>query len=88
MDAPSGTALALADSINEAMENAYYYKYDRASQRAKRDPKEIGIQSVRGGSIVGDHDVIFAGQDEVVLSATRHIQRPFLQKALFQRQNS
>ena len=66
VDAPSGTALALADSINEAMENAYYYKYDRASQRAKRDPKEIGIQSVRGGSIVGDHDVIFAGQDEVV----------------------
>lgn len=66
VDAPSGTALALADSMNEALDGAYHYKYDRASQRVKRDKKEIGIQSVRGGSIVGEHDVIFAGQDEVV----------------------
>lgn len=66
VDAPSGTALALADSINEALGNTYHYKYDRYSQREKRDKKEIGIQSVRGGTIVGDHDVIFAGQDEVV----------------------
>ena len=64
--APSGTALALADSINEAMESQYHYVYDRSSRRQKRDPKEIGIQSVRGGSIVGEHDVIFAGQDEVI----------------------
>ena len=66
LDAPSGTALALADSINEAMESQYHYVYDRTSRRQKRDPKEIGIQSVRGGSIVGEHDVIFAGQDEVI----------------------
>ena len=66
LDAPSGTALALADSINEAMESQYHYVYDRTSRRQKRDSKEIGIQSVRGGSIVGEHDVIFAGQDEVI----------------------
>lgn len=66
VDAPSGTALALAESINEAMDHQYHYKYDRTAERAKRDPKEIGIQAVRGGSIVGEHDVIFAGKDEVV----------------------
>ena len=66
VDAPSGTALALADSINEAMDRQYHYVCDRSSRREKRDAKEIGIQSVRGGSIVGEHDVIFAGQDEVV----------------------
>ena len=66
LDAPSGTALALADSINEAMESQYHYVYDRSSRRQKRDPREIGIQSVRGGSIVGEHNVIFAGQDEVI----------------------
>ena len=65
-DAPSGTAIALADSINEAMDHAYHYKYDRSAERVKRDKKEIGIQAVRGGSIVGEHDVIFAGKDEVV----------------------
>ena len=65
-DAPSGTALALADSINEAMEDRYHYTYDRSARHEKRDPKEIGISAVRGGSIVGEHDVIFAGQDEVV----------------------
>lgn len=66
VDAPSGTAIALADSINEAMDHAYHYKYDRSAERVKRDKKEIGIQAVRGGSIVGEHDVIFAGRDEVV----------------------
>ena len=66
LDAPSGTALALADSINEAMEDRYHYTYDRSARHEKRDPKEIGISAVRGGSIVGEHDVIFAGQDEVV----------------------
>ena len=66
VDAPSGTALALADSINEAMEDRYHYTYDRSARHEKRDPKEIGISAVRGGSIVGEHDVIFAGQDEVV----------------------
>ncbi len=66
LDAPSGTALALADSINEVMDEAYSYTYDRSDRRAKRDPKEIGISAVRGGTIVGDHDVIFAGTDEVI----------------------
>lgn len=66
LDAPSGTALALADSVNEAMGNQYHYQYDRSARHEKRDKKEIGISAVRGGSIVGEHDVIFAGQDEVV----------------------
>ena len=67
LDAPSGTALALADSINEAMGNPYEYVYDRSQRRQKRDKKELGISAVRGGTIVGEHDeVIFAGQDEVI----------------------
>lgn len=66
IDAPSGTALALADSINEGMDHMFHYKYDRSAERVKRDKKEIGIQAIRGGTIVGEHDVIFAGKDEVV----------------------
>ena len=66
VDAPSGTALALADSINEGLDQAYHYTYDRSQRREKRDPKEIGISAVRGGTIVGEHDVIFAGEDEVI----------------------
>lgn len=66
VDAPSGTALALADSINEECGNVYEYVYDRSQRRERRDKKEIGISAVRGGTIVGDHDVIFAGEDEVI----------------------
>ena len=66
LDAPSGTAIALADSINEAMDNAYEYKYDRSQERKKRDKMEIGIQAVRGGNIVGEHEVFFCGTDEVI----------------------
>lgn len=66
LDAPSGTALALADSINEEFHNEYEYVYDRSTRREKRPEKEIGISAVRGGTIVGEHDVIFAGADEVV----------------------
>ena len=66
LDAPSGTALALADSMNEALDNAYTYKYDRSQERKKRETYEIGISAVRGGNIVGEHEVIFAGQDEVI----------------------
>jgi len=66
VDAPSGTALALADAINEALNNEYNYKYDRSAERVKRDKKEIGISAVRGGTIVGEHEVIFAGTDEVI----------------------
>lgn len=71
LDAPSGTALALADSVNEAMENSYEYVYDRSQKREKRDKKELGISAVRGGTIVGDHDVIFAGKDEVITFSHR-----------------
>lgn len=66
LDAPSGTALALADSINEELNDEYEYVYDRSQVRQKRSNKEIGISAVRGGTIVGDHDVIFAGTDEVI----------------------
>jgi 4-hydroxy-tetrahydrodipicolinate reductase len=66
LDAPSGTALALADSVNEAMGNPYEYVYDRSQRREKRNKKELGISAVRGGTIVGEHDVIFAGKDEVI----------------------
>lgn len=66
LDAPSGTAIALADSINEEFDNSYEYVYDRSQRRQKRDKKELGISAVRGGSIVGEHDVIFAGVDEVI----------------------
>lgn len=66
VDAPSGTALALADAINEALNNEYHYMYDRSKVREKRDKKEIGISAVRGGNIVGEHEVIFAGTDEVI----------------------
>lgn len=66
LDAPSGTALALADSINDSLDEKYDYVYDRSTRRAKRPEKEIGISAVRGGTIVGDHDVIFAGMDEVI----------------------
>ncbi len=66
LDAPSGTALALADAMNSAMEDAYEYKYDRSRERKKRDAHEIGIMAVRGGTIVGEHEVIYAGADEVI----------------------
>lgn len=66
LDAPSGTALALADAVNLAMDQAYEYNFDRSRERKKRDPNEIGISSVRGGTIVGEHEVIFAGTDEVI----------------------
>lgn len=65
-DAPSGTALALADSINEEMGNVYEYVYDRSQRSEKRDAKELGISAVRGGNIVGEHEVFFCGLDEVI----------------------
>lgn len=65
-DAPSGTALALADSINEAMDHSYTYKFDRSQSYEPRDKKELGISSVRGGNIVGVHEVLFAGTDETI----------------------
>ena len=66
LDAPSGTAIALADSINDAMNHEFVYNYDRSQERKRREANEIGIVAVRGGTIVGQHDVIFAGADEVI----------------------
>lgn len=66
IDAPSGTALMLADSVSSAMEEQPKYEYNRQSKREKRTKNEIGIHSVRGGTIVGEHEIIFAGRDEVI----------------------
>ena len=66
IDAPSGTAIMLANAINETLDNKYQYIYDRHSQRKKREKNEIGMHAIRGGTIVGEHDVIFAGHDEVI----------------------
>lgn len=66
LDAPSGTALAIADAINSSLEHKQEYIYDRHSRRKKRSKDEIGIHAVRGGTIVGEHSVIFAGNDEII----------------------
>jgi len=66
IDAPSGTAIMLANAINETLDNSHHYVYDRHSQRKKRNKNEIGMHAIRGGTIVGEHDVIFAGHDEVI----------------------
>ena len=66
VDAPSGTALVLADAINDVLEEKYSYVFDRSQVREKRTSKEIGLSAIRGGTIVGEHDVIFAGIDEVI----------------------
>lgn len=66
IDAPSGTALAIADAISETVSFSPQYTYDRHSVRKKRDKSEIGIHAIRGGNIVGEHSVIFAGTDEVI----------------------
>lgn len=65
-DAPSGTALALADAVNEALDHKLNYVFDRSQRRAARPHEELGISAVRGGTIPGIHDVIFAGEDEVI----------------------
>lgn len=64
IDAPSGTALMLADAINEELDNPMRYEYDRHSKREKRTKSEIGIHAIRGGTIVGEHEILFAGRDE------------------------
>ena len=66
IDAPSGTALMIADSITESLNKECIYEFDRHSKRSKRTKNEIGIHAVRGGTIVGEHEVIFAGPDEVI----------------------
>jgi 4-hydroxy-tetrahydrodipicolinate reductase len=66
VDSPSGTALAIADSINSALSSPKEYVYGRHSKTDKRTPGEIGIHAIRGGSIVGEHSIIFAGAGEVI----------------------
>lgn len=66
IDAPSGTAIAIADSINEALDGKLNYVYDRSQVREKRTRDQLGISAIRGGTIVGEHDVIFAGKDEII----------------------
>lgn len=84
LDAPSGTAIALADAINEEFDNAYEYVYDRSQKREKRDKMELGISAVRGGTIVGDHDVIFAGEDEVITFSHRAYSKAVFGKGAIQ----
>lgn len=83
LDAPSGTALMLADAINAETGGRYEYVFDRSDVRQKRADSELGISSVRGGSIVGEHEIIFAGHDEVVtLSHTAYSREVFAQGAI------
>ena len=83
VDAPSGTALAMADSINSVLNDEYTYTYDRSQVRQKREKKEIGISAVRGGTIVGEHEVIYAGEDEVIeFKHTAHSKAVFAKGAV------
>ncbi len=83
LDAPSGTAIMLANSINTVFDDKLTFEYDRHSKRAKRPKNEIGIHSIRGGTIVGEHDVIFAGCDEVItLSHAAHSKQVFATGAI------
>ena len=78
IDAPSGTAIMLANAVNSEFDDSKVYEYDRHSKRQKRNKNEIGIHSVRGGTIVGEHDVIFAGHDEVItISHAAHSKEVF-----------
>ena len=83
VDAPSGTALALGDAINESLPEKYEYKFDRSQDRIPRPKNEIGFSSVRGGTIVGEHDVIFGGEDEeITFSHTAYSKSVFAKGAV------
>lgn len=83
LDAPSGTAIMLANAVNSVFDDKLSYEYDRHTKRAKRTKNEIGIHSVRGGTIVGEHDVLFAGRDEVItISHAAHSKQVFATGAL------
>ncbi len=83
-DSPSGTALALGDSINEVFDEKYEFVYDRSDRSIARPQKEIGFSAVRGGTIIGDHDVIFAGEDEVITLSHRAYSRAIFGKGAIQ----
>lgn len=80
LDAPSGTAVALGEAINESLGNTYELTFDRSHRREKRPVKEIGFSAVRGGTIPGDHDIIFAGEDEVITFSHRAYSRAIFAK--------
>jgi len=83
LDSPSGTAIALADAVNEELGGDFEFVYDRSDRRMERPVKEIGISAVRGGTIVGDHDVIYAGEDEVItISHTAYSRAVFAKGAI------
>lgn len=83
LDAPSGTALMLAQAVSEGVDYQPAYVYERHSVRKKREKHEIGISAIRGGTIVGEHEVIFAGHDEIVtLSHTAMSKEIFAQGAI------
>jgi len=83
LDSPSGTAIALAEAANDGVGGDYEFVYDRSDRRMERPEKEIGISAVRGGTIVGEHDVIFAGVDEVItLSHTAYSREVFAKGAV------
>ena len=83
LDAPSGTAIALAEAVNDELGGDYEFVYDRSDRRMERPEKEIGVSAVRGGSIVGDHDVIYAGTDEVItISHTAYSRAVFAKGAI------
>ncbi len=79
-DAPSGTALALAEAVNSSLETKEDFVFDRSERSERRPENEIGISAVRGGTIPGDHDVIFAGEDEVVTLSHRAYSRAVFAK--------
>lgn len=66
LDAPSGTAIMIGEAVRSVLDDGYEFEYDRHGISHKRGKKEIGMHSIRGGSIVGDHEVIFAGRDEII----------------------
>ncbi len=83
VDAPSGTALMIADAAAESCGHETEYVYDRSAVRQPRDKKEIGISAVRGGTIVGEHEIIFAGRDEIIeIRHTAHSREIFAQGAV------
>ncbi|MDR2654578.1 MAG: 4-hydroxy-tetrahydrodipicolinate reductase [Oscillospiraceae bacterium] len=83
IDAPSGTAYMLAEGINSVLGDKYSYRFDRQAVRGKRPADEIGIHSVRGGTIVGEHELIFAGNDEIItISHSAYSRRVFAEGAL------
>ncbi len=83
VDSPSGTAILLADAINEVLENKKEYNFDRMQKREKRSKNEIGFSSIRGGNIVGEHTVAFFGEDETLeITHKAYSRQVFAQGAL------